>query len=357
MGTFYNTKIVTDGLVLGVDPANTKSYNSNGTNYTWYDADTTRVSTSTLQVSNNTSSNRFGFGSSGRSEWDPANDDQINIGQDTDTTSVVVGDHILCDFSASSNGTLLAKVTSLEGTVGNQRSFGIEEVESTGNMVSLVDLSGENCSFTIYPGKIGPSNLVGNNNGALLGSSEHLLSPPRFKTNATARTDRKFLLLNSVINFSDASEYSFDFWVKLDSLTESTFQSLSGPDNSVSPWLTIQTLNVNGTTWILHFREDVTNNYFTTSNINYDIKNNWGNIAVSSDSSRNFKVYLNGKFLQTLSPTNTVFEFKAIGGGYSSGGNNYPVQGSIGGCKVYNRVLSDVEVSENFEAMRGRFGL
>jgi hypothetical protein len=357
MGTFYNTKIVTDGLVLGVDPANTKSYNPNGTNYTWYDADTTRVSTNTLQVSNNTSSNRFGFGPSGRSEWDPANDDQINIGQEKDTTSVVVGDHIFCDLSASSNGTLLAKVTSLEGTVGNQLSYGIEVVESTGNMTSAVSLSGEDCSFTIYPGKIGPSNLVGNNNGALLGSSEHLLSPPRFKTNATARTNRNFLLLNSVINFSDASEYSFDFWVKLDSLTESTFQSLSGPDNSISPWLTIYTSDTNGTTWTVRFREDVTNNYFTTSNINYDIKNNWGNIAVSSDSSRNFKVYLNGKFLQTLSPANTVFEFKAIGGGYNSGGNYYPVQGSIGGCKVYNRVLTDSEIAQNFEAMRGRFGL
>jgi len=357
MGLFHSPSIVTDGLVLGVDPANTKSYNPNGTNYTWYDADTTRVSTSTLQVSNNTSSNRFGFGPGTRSEWDPALDNEINIGKDTDTSSVVVGDYIFCDLSASSNGTLLAKIISLKGTSGDQELFEIEVVESTGNMTGSVDLSGENCSFTIYPRKIGPSNLVGNNNVSLLGSSEHLLSPPRFKTNATAYSDRDFLLLNSVINFSDASEYSFDFWVKLDSLTFAGRQSLSGPDNSVSPWLTIETSNNLGTTWTVRFREDVTNNYFTTSNINYDIKNNWGNIAVSSDSSRNFKVYFNGKILETLSPNNTSFEFKAIGGGHNSGGNYFPVQGSIGGCKVYNRVLTDSEIAQNFEAMRGRFGL
>jgi len=80
MGTFYNTKIVTDGLVLGVDFANTKSYNPNSTNYTWYNPDTTRVSSSSLLVSNNTNSSRFGFGPNDRSQWDPIYDTEIGIG-------------------------------------------------------------------------------------------------------------------------------------------------------------------------------------------------------------------------------------------------------------------------------------
>jgi hypothetical protein len=46
-----------------------------------------------------------------------------------------------------------------------------------------------------------------------------------------------------------------------------------------------------------------------------------------------------------------------LAAGYSSGGNYYAFDGNIGSINIYNRALSAAEVSNNFEALRGRFGI
>lgn len=71
-------------------------------------------------------------------------------------------------------------------------------------------------------------------------------------------------------------------------------------------------------------------------------------------------VYINGiqRYQQTgvtgLMPTGQANQYI---GKYGSGGNNYPFNGSIAISRVYNRTLSAAEVQQNFNALRGRFGL
>ena len=345
MGTFYNTKIVTDGLVLGVDFANTKSYNPNSTNYTWYNPDTTRVSSSSLLVSNNTSSSRFGFGPNDRSQWDPIYDTEIGIGQDKDTSSVIVGDHIFCDFSASSNGTLLAKITSLDGTNGGQEVFGIEVVESTGNMTSLVSLSGETCTFTIYPGVPGTNNLISsalpgvikggatysNTNGGIFsfdGTDDEIVVGDTGHTGLASL----FAFINQ-----DGTQGSYDGIV----YNRGTGSNVAG-------------LSANGQGGNLSYTWANTSSTYN-ANTGLSIPNStYCMIGMSVDSSK-ADIYVNlSKFTNSVSHSSISIDDLKIGS--DDFGSRY-FKGNIAFVLMYNRYITELEVKQNFEALRGRFGL
>ena len=193
------------------------------------------------------------------------------------------------------------------------------------------------------------------NHAVLFGTTSYSSSPSKFNTNATARTDQNYLTTSSEITFADGSEYTWDFYIKLRSSVEVTYQSLLGR-NSTNPWLSLYPASSSATSWNIRYRQSG-GTYYNTSYINYDIINNWGNITLSVDSSRNVNVYLNGEFQETINPTTTLFYVDVITGGYSSGGNYYPLQGSIASCKLYNKALTASEVKQNFNATRGRFGI
>ena len=71
------------------------------------------------------------------------------------------------------------------------------------------------------------------------------------------------------------------------------------------------------------------------------------------------KIYRNGVSLSvTPVQTQTAYEGTGtvrIGATYSSGGEY--ADGKISNSKLYNRVLTDAEVAQNFNALRGRFGI
>jgi hypothetical protein len=96
----------------------------------------------------------------------------------------------------------------------------------------------------------------------------------------------------------------------------------------------------------------------------------WSNISVVYDGTQStnatrLKVYLNG-IQQTLSFDYTVpattssanFTGAAIGI-YSTSGftSDTIIGGNVGTASLYNRALSTAEVSQNFNALRGRFGI
>ena len=335
--------IVEDGLILAVDPENIKSYNPNGTNYTWYDADTTRVSTSTLQVSNNTNSDKFGFGPGIRSAWNPASDYEINIGQDVDTTSVVVGDYIFCDFSASSNGTLLAKVISLKGTSSNQEVFEIEIVESTGGMTGYVSLSGEDCSFTIYPRKIGPSNLVGNNNGRVTGTTFVSSSPKSFSFDGSDDE----IVIGDTGHTGLASLFAF---INQDG-TQGSYDGIvynRGSGNNIAG------LSANGQGGNLSYTWANSSSTYN-ANTGLSIPNNtYCMIGMAIDSSK-ADIYVNlSKFTNSVSHSNMSIDDLRMG--RDEFGSRY-FKGNIAFVLMYNRYITELEVAQNYNALKSRFGL
>jgi hypothetical protein len=200
------------------------------------------------------------------------------------------------------------------------------------------------------------TDLSGNGyGGSLSGSVSYSSSPSRFDTNAVDRLTRDYLTTSSQIVFNDLSSYTFDFIVKLRSSAQATFNSLTGR-LATTPWISIYPVDTTGDSWNIRYRQSG-GTYISTSNVNYNIQNNWANIVLSVDTSRNLNFYLNGILQETINPTTTLFYVDLIGGGYSASGNYYALQGSIASCKIYSKTLSEQEIQQNFNAIRGRFGL
>ena len=94
----------------------------------------------------------------------------------------------------------------------------------------------------------------------------------------------------------------------------------------------------------------------TSSNI---ITNNiWNNIVVTGDITAGGKIYLNGNLVTSIgdsyNPTAATNENLLIGSAPSFG--EY-FSGRISSVKIYNRALTAAEVKQNYNALKGRFGL
>lgn len=96
-----------------------------------------------------------------------------------------------------------------------------------------------------------------------------------------------------------------------------------------------------------------------SSNVNVGL-GNWCHICVSeSRTSSLAKIYING----TLRNSTSLISSQGFLGPFSLGAQyKLPPNGIHGNCKIsnfslYNRVFAAAEVQQNFEAMRGRFGI
>lgn len=105
--------------------------------------------------------------------------------------------------------------------------------------------------------------------------------------------------------------------------------------------------------------------YFGASNYRYSnteiTPNQWYHVLVTVPSSdaKDCTIYINGNINQENSIHTGVpinLDRIAIGASSRNLGSN-PFHGNISVVKIYNRVLSDSEVKQNFESLRGRFGL
>ncbi len=84
--------------------------------------------------------------------------------------------------------------------------------------------------------------------------------------------------------------------------------------------------------------------------------NTWYYVVGTYDGS-NMKIYVNGVLKNTKAQAGALGtnSFSAKIGTYE--GTNYNLTGRIGIVQIYNRALSADEVSQNFNALRGRFGI
>jgi hypothetical protein len=85
----------------------------------------------------------------------------------------------------------------------------------------------------------------------------------------------------------------------------------------------------------------------------------WKNITVTYNGSTTILIYENGIFTQTLTLTaacNTTSSDVYIGALNPSVLSSY-YDGNISQASIYNRALTATEVRQNFEAVRGRYGI
>lgn len=199
------------------------------------------------------------------------------------------------------------------------------------------------------------------NSGSLVGGFTYDSANRAFVTTAATTTTPAWISINTSLSFADASEYSMEFSVKFRINAQTNSHSLCG-NVSTNPWVGI---TGNPTSWRFFFRDATAGATYSYSSIqsNYNLSQNWANIAFTVATDRTIRFYMNGIFISNvvdingLKPASTLLNVSRIGGGYSSGGNYYPFQGFISATRIYNRVLTDSEISKNYNAIRTRFGL
>ena len=83
--------------------------------------------------------------------------------------------------------------------------------------------------------------------------------------------------------------------------------------------------------------------------------NTWYCGAVTFNTTTGWRLYLNGSLENTNASTTSFIGNGDILLGSYGGGNL--LTGRISNASVYNRVLTDAEIRQNFNALRGRFGI
>jgi hypothetical protein len=121
----------------------------------------------------------------------------------------------------------------------------------------------------------------------------------------------------------------------------------------------VEFYNVSGTFYLFTDAVNIGNN-LTFSGSNLPTLNAW-NHFVFGNSGQNWFYYLNGtlKLSGTFPSTLDTTTQKYVIGNRDDAGAPYntPVNGNIAKVSVYNRALSAAEVSQNFNALRARFGI
>jgi len=155
------------------------------------------------------------------------------------------------------------------------------------------------------------------------------------------------------------------------------------PTISLELWANIARRSGGGTVYqqLAGFRNDTNFNFYfllldssgasvnteariTTSSATYDINANytpyfgtWTHIVFTANVNRT-DLYFNGTLVG--SNTNVTGSFGSTSGNFRVGlspGGVWPTLGNISSVKVYNRALRSSEISQNFNALRGRFGI
>ena len=195
------------------------------------------------------------------------------------------------------------------------------------NTQALIDLT-RNTNLTV-------SSLTYNANGnfSFNGSSDLIIAPE-----------------NSIFNTQTPS---VEVWIKTNALNQNGFWFEKGQVNTQYSLFQEGTnivwrMNIGGITQL------------TATTASYISTSNWAQI-VGTYSSGQRRLYINGALVNSDAQTGTIatnangISIGAYGG--FNGARGYYYNGSIGIVKIYNKELSAAEVSQNFNAIRGRFNI
>jgi hypothetical protein len=153
----------------------------------------------------------------------------------------------------------------------------------------------------------------------------------------------------------DVQTPTVEVWIKTNATNQSGFWFEKGTVN------TQYSLFQEGTS--IQWRQrlaDTTLTNLTTTTANFIDTSNWYQV-VGTFVSGNRRLYINGNLVNsdTLSgtlATNNGGMSVGVYGGYA-GSRGYYYNGNLASVKVYNRALSQNEIQQNFNAVRGRYNV
>jgi hypothetical protein len=143
---------------------------------------------------------------------------------------------------------------------------------------------------------------------------------------------------------SASASYTISICFQIISFTSADmrlFGAYSGATNQLASGFTGSTFRV----WIAGWQNL---SIVCSTNVIYNITITYANSI--------FKYYLNGSYISSLSTASDLFNNMGIGNTYILSYGSY-FNGNIYNFLIYDRQISDAEVTQNFNALRGRYGL
>ena len=202
-------------------------------------------------------------------------------------------------------------------------------------------------SKTIATGSTAVNDLQNTYNGTMTGNMF-------FADNCWNFTDG--YIDNGTVNVPAFTEFTLDMWVQVtDKTTNKTFLDwgYEGTNNGI---LFYQHSGAPGNFRALIYNQDGTVLYGDVANSAAIVNDTWVNIGFKwSATSNQLEGLRNGEYTGT---TITAAGTSVEGGSanFKIGDSSFPpMVGKIATCRIYNRVLSDAEVLQNYNALKGRF--
>jgi len=221
---------------------------------------------------------------------------------------------------------------------GNTKSY-------PGSGTTWTDLSGLGNTGTLTNGPTYSSS----NGGSIVfdGTDDYISIPSQFDSQSPLTGYGSF-------TGADTNAFTLEIWIKTSQISGTnayTTPNLIGRDNGdVYSNLTLN----NGYVYFVHYDSAWLSNLKSTTMV---ANNVWHQVVYVNNKNETGTIYIDGISEVTgsssISGKRNHFSPDYIGRGYS---NSY-FQGSISICKFYDRALSAAEVSQNFQALRGRFGI
>jgi archaellum component FlaF (FlaF/FlaG flagellin family) len=168
--------------------------------------------------------------------------------------------------------------------------------------------------------------------------------------------------INSIFDIDGSNSFTFSSWVlKSGGLFFPIFQKLYYPNASTQDGYRCYIRT--GTNEIFVNLYSAGNSNITVSSVDSISSNVWNNIVVTYDGSQDangINIYLNGDLLTLNIGSNTYSGTLITGEHLTFGGQPTPTNplygtGNISNVSLYNKVLSQSEIAQNYNALKYRF--
>lgn len=225
----------------------------------------------------------------------------------------------------------------------------------TSGLVFAVDAANRN-SYVSGSGTTWTDLSGNNNNGTLTNRpSFSATNGGNFDFNGTTQ------YVNCGSGLDQASSFSISVWAKRNGIQ-------GGPNNvglicsrsgTAPNYKQNYQLGILSTNYMIF--NSSSDSYKILSSLTQALNNTWYEITGTYDTSNNtMRIYINGLFENsttlTVDPPTDGSQLFLIGASDGSVPGNY-FKGSVANVKIYNRLLSDSEVLQNYNAAKARFGL
>ena len=206
-----------------------------------------------------------------------------------------------------------------------------------GKFVAVSEDGTNRVMYSTYSYNTNWSDLSGNGNNGILENS-----PPHTSDNGgTFNFSSQYVDCGDIISLT---AYTKSAWFRPETATNNI---ISGPANSHAFYMA-------GTDDTLKAGHQGTWNRVEYTLPSGDMLNQWWNGVVTWNNSTGWVLYVNGDQVDTDSDTTGPNNAETFIGKYDTG---YYFDGDIAQVLIYDRVITAAEVKQNFDALKGRYGL